>query len=56
VYLPETKGKSLEEMSVYFAEITNDTFVLDAEAKIAERRREVEMGNPPSRRNDAEVI
>ena len=24
VYLPETKGKSLEEMSLYFAEITGD--------------------------------
>jgi len=29
--LPETKGKSLEEMSIYFAEITGDTAVLDGE-------------------------
>lgn len=40
VYLPETKGRSLEEMSVYFAELTNDTFILEAEAQL--------RGNMPS--------
>jgi MFS family permease len=39
-YLPETKGRSLEDMSVYFAEITNDTSLLDAEAKIIRMREE----------------
>ena len=46
-YLPETKGRSLEDMSVYFAELTGDTSVLEAEERL--RRgdgRSVEM---PSR-------
>jgi sugar porter (SP) family MFS transporter len=33
-YLPETKGRSLEDMSVYFAEITKDGFILEAEAAL----------------------
>jgi sugar porter (SP) family MFS transporter len=37
-FLPETNGRSLEEMSVYFGDITNDTSILAAEAKILERR------------------
>ena len=37
-YLPETKGKSLEDMSVYFAEITGDTAILEAEKKMRERQ------------------
>ena len=40
VYLPETKGRSLEDMSVYFAEITGDRSILDAEKKL---RGEQEM-------------
>jgi len=32
--LPETKGHSLEDMSLYFAEITGDFSILDAEKKI----------------------
>jgi len=32
--LPETKGRSLEDMSLYFAEITGDRSVLEAEARI----------------------
>jgi predicted MFS family arabinose efflux permease len=32
--LPETKGHSLEDMSLYFAEITQDSSILDAELKI----------------------
>lgn len=39
VYLPETKGRSLEAMSVYFAEITGDRSILDVEEKLAEKRR-----------------
>lgn len=34
VFLPETKGRSLEDMSLYFAEITNDKSILDAEATL----------------------
>ena len=37
-FLPETKGRSLEDMSVYFAEITGDKSLLDAEAKIIQER------------------
>ena len=33
-YLPETNGHSLESMALYFAEITGDTYILDAEARI----------------------
>lgn len=40
VYLPETKGRSLEDMSVYFAEITGDASILEAEKKL---RGEQEM-------------
>jgi MFS family permease len=43
-YLPETKGRSLEDMSVYFAEITNDTSLLEAEAKIIRMREEKARG------------
>lgn len=31
VYLPETKGRALEDMSQYFAEITGDRSIIDAE-------------------------
>ena len=37
IYLPETKGKSLEDMSVYFAEITGDRAILDAERNLQNR-------------------
>ena len=33
-YLPETNGQSLESMALHFAEITGDTYILDAEARI----------------------
>jgi sugar porter (SP) family MFS transporter len=39
-YLPETKGRSLEDMSLYFAEITNDSSLLEAELKIIEERKD----------------
>ena len=32
--LPETKGHSLEDMSLYFAEITKDDSILDAERQL----------------------
>jgi len=34
VYLPETKSKSLEEISLYFAEITGDKFMLNIEESL----------------------
>ena len=34
LYLPETKGRSLEDMAVYFAEITGDSFILEIEEKV----------------------
>ena len=37
--LPETRGRSLEDMSLLFAEITGDTFVLEAEKQIIEKRQ-----------------
>ena len=30
-YLPETKGKALEDMALYFAEITGDRSILSLE-------------------------
>ncbi len=36
VLLPETKGRSLEEMSMYFAEITGDETILEAERQLQE--------------------
>lgn len=41
-YLPETKGRSLEDMSLYFAEETNDFSILNAERQLrveSEQRR-----------------
>ncbi|KAL7572387.1 hypothetical protein ACA910_021597 [Epithemia clementina (nom. ined.)] len=37
-YLPETKGRSLEDMAVYFAQITGDKSILEVEAEISQRR------------------
>ena len=34
VYLPETKGRALEDMSQYFAEITGDRSILEAEERM----------------------
>lgn len=42
-FLPETKGRSLEDMSIYFAEITGDRRVLDAEARITREREAVAL-------------
>ena len=37
-FLPETKGRSLEDMSVYFAELTGDRSILEAEDRITRER------------------
>ena len=42
-FLPETKGRSLEDMSIYFAEITGDRRILDAEARIIREREAVAL-------------
>lgn len=34
IYLPETKGRSLEDMTVYFAEVTSDNSILEAERRL----------------------
>ena len=34
VYLPETKGRSLEDMAMFFAEITGDDSILQAEQQV----------------------
>ena len=33
-FLPETKGRSLEDMSIYFAELTGDNSIMEAEKKL----------------------
>ena len=38
IYLPETKGRHLEEMAQYFAEITGDASVIEAERALHDRR------------------
>jgi len=38
IYLPETKGRHLEEMAQYFAEITGDTSVIEAERALHDHR------------------
>lgn len=56
--LPETKGRSLEDMSVYFAELTNDTSLLEAEQKIIQQRTSpaVEMTpTPGGRKKDGQM-
>jgi len=42
-YLPETKGKTLEDMSLYFANITGDESVLNIERRIKDSFPEEEQ-------------
>jgi len=46
--LPETKGRSLEEMSLYFAEVTGDFSVLDAERKLRMEQELQTVGGSPA--------
>ena len=57
-YLPETKGRSLEDMSVYFAEVTNDDTVLRVEAEMVQKRQAPDgtEGAPNSNQSTNEVI
>ncbi len=41
VYLPETKGLSLEEMARYFAEITGDQSILEVEGTSTRGEHEI---------------
>ena len=45
IYLPETKGRALEEMAQYFAEITGDQSILEAEETL--NRREGDRTDEP---------
>ena len=47
--LPETKGHSLEDMSLYFAEITDDRSILDVDKEYSPSRQDygVEMRQNP---------
>jgi MFS family permease len=40
VYLPETKGRSLEDMSIFFAEITGDRSILEVEGRVQHQYQE----------------
>ena len=50
VYLPETKGRTLEEMVGYFAEVTGDWSILEMEQSIRHPRghSELELNNQDS--------
>lgn len=55
IYLPETKGKSLEDMAMFFAEITGDDSILEAEQQV---RMGVELGPvaAPGNTGETEVV
>lgn len=55
MFLPETKGRSLEEMTVYFAEITNDRSVLDAES-VLRRGPAVELTSKTSPMSGSPIV
>mmetsp|Transcript_38687 Transcript_38687/g.116205 ORF Transcript_38687/g.116205 Transcript_38687/m.116205 type:complete len:570 (-) Transcript_38687:451-2160(-) len=60
-FVPETKGRSLEDMSMYFAELTGDRSIMDAEAKLrAEENVSVQMSsqqqNQPRESNFTDVV
>jgi MFS family permease len=46
--MPETKGRSLEEMSLYFAEITGDNSILEAEQVVLAKRKQQQLDQPPA--------
>lgn len=43
-YQPETKGRSLEDMSMYFAELTGDQSILEAEKKLRQGLEMTKIG------------
>lgn len=48
IYLPETKGRSLEDMSLYFAELTQDDTVLQVESELVRRRQAPDGSSLPA--------
>ena len=56
VYLPETKGRSLEDMSLYFAEVTNDDTVLQVEAEMVQKRQVPDGPPSPPKSSENEVV
>jgi len=52
--LPETKGRALEDMSTYFAEITGDRSILEVEETLARQVAEEEP-NPNEERDEIET-
>jgi hypothetical protein len=48
VYLPETRGRSLEDISVDIAKITGDRFVLDLEEKVRQDRQRMTRLETPT--------
>jgi len=55
-YLPELKGRSLEDMSLYFAEITGDRSVLEVEEVLKLRERDLINQEMRSLERDSRVI
>ena len=55
IYLPETKGRSIEDMSRFFAEQTNDMSVLEAEAKVRRRHEFGSAGEGGGLEDDVEL-
>jgi len=47
IYLPETKGRSLEDMSTYFAEITGDRSILEIEERFQVQQLPIEQPIQP---------
>lgn len=53
-FLPETKGRSLEDMSIYFAELTGDNSVLEAENTV--RQQQTQNNVTRSKKSNNEVL
>lgn len=47
IYLPETKGRALEDMSQYFAEITGDRSMLEAEESLYRSETPIPQSHAP---------
>jgi sugar porter (SP) family MFS transporter len=56
IYLPETKGRTLEEMTKLFAEITGDDTILVAERTVEAEEEEEEMQTPVSYETSDPVV
>eukprot|EP00543_Licmophora_paradoxa_P005051 CAMPEP_0202444988 /NCGR_PEP_ID=MMETSP1360-20130828/3883_1 /ASSEMBLY_ACC=CAM_ASM_000848 /TAXON_ID=515479 /ORGANISM="Licmophora paradoxa, Strain CCMP2313" /LENGTH=370 /DNA_ID=CAMNT_0049061103 /DNA_START=703 /DNA_END=1815 /DNA_ORIENTATION=- len=54
--MPETKGRTLEEISIYFAEITGDRTILEIEEQLKKAPREKQPTSKTSRRTAAKGV